>query len=99
MKRPITRKRVTQVWMSLQSITFSPGMSAQNRGRIRTAMDLLDEVRTQLRRMEIFAAGARAKKPVPRLEGKRLGSFESMTFYDGYASTHPGFKNPYRQGP
>lgn len=49
--------------------------------------------------MEIFAAGARAKKPVPRLEGKRLGSFESMTFYDGYASTHPGFKNPYRQGP
>ena len=56
----------------------------------------MDEKMT-LRQAAIFRAGAEAKEPKPFFQGATLGSMESYTFYDGYASTHPGFVNPYRK--
>lgn len=54
----------------------------------------------EYRRAAIFKAGADASDwtyPV-MLNGYELGSMELCTFYDGHASTHPEFKNPYRRG-
>lgn len=70
----------------------------QHRKIIRDTMSALDDLMRHMRREEIFAAGAKAKSrnPIPRFEGRELGSFEACNFYDGYASTHPDFKNPYR---
>jgi hypothetical protein len=82
--------------MKLQSVAFNPAISARHRSGIRDAMDLIDQIRGEMRRTEIFVAGARARKPEPKLDGERLGSSESVTFYDGYASTHLKFKNPYQ---
>ena len=48
------------------------------------------------RQKAVFEAGAAAKTPTPVFGGYPLGSMDSCTFYDGYASTHPEFKNPYR---
>ena len=51
------------------------------------------------RREAIFKAGADATELPKRYEfnGHELGSMERCTWYDGYASTHPEFKNPYRR--
>lgn len=50
------------------------------------------------RRDAIYRAGAEATSlDCPTYEGHVLGSMERCTFYDGYASTHPDFKNPYRR--
>lgn len=96
--KPVTRKRLTSAWRKLQSVVYNPAISARHRSGVREAMDLIDQIRSEMRRREIFAAGARARKPEPKFDGQRLGSLESILFYDGYASTHPKFKNRYRTG-
>ena len=58
---------------------------------------MADDDKMRKRSEEIFAAGAAATEPKPRFGGELLGSMESCIFYDGYASTHPDFKNPYRR--
>jgi uncharacterized protein YodC (DUF2158 family) len=56
-----------------------------------------DDEAMMLRHEAIFKAGAEASSPSwPKFEGEPLGSMEGCTWYDGYASTHPEFKNPYR---
>lgn len=92
----LTRSNIGKVWMALQKIAFDDGVSAAQRSTVRDAMDILDQVKMDMRRAEVYAAGATAKKPTPVFEKTRLGSAEAVTFYDGYASTHPGFVNPYR---
>jgi hypothetical protein len=92
--RPITRKRLSKVWLGLQSMRSHIPRSQWN--RLHAAMDVLDDINHEMRRKAIFDAGAKARKPTPRFERGPLGSMESMTFYDGYASTHPKFQNPYR---
>lgn len=53
-----------------------------------------DDKAMEERRVRIYAEGASAAEcSVP----KELGSMERCTWYDGYASTHPEFKNPYRR--
>lgn len=60
-------------------------------------MNESDDEKMTLRQAAIFRAGADAKEPKPIFQGTMLGSMESSTFYDGYASTHPDFVNPYRK--
>lgn len=63
-------------------------------------MRILDRIAMDMRRKEVFDAGAKTRRlgrKRPSYQGHELGSNESCTFYDGYASTHPGFKNPYRR--
>lgn len=46
----------------------------------------------------IFKAGAEAEAPSrPVINGHELGSMAACIFFDGYASTHPSFQNPYRR--
>lgn len=61
-------------------------------------MTRADDAAMLKRRGAIFraGAGAEAAEPKPVFQGESLGSAESCTFYDGYASTHVGFVNPYR---
>ena len=91
--RKITLARVQRAELDLQSVVDVP---RQHRQRILRAMAVLNEIGMKMRHEAIFAAGARAKTPTPKFEGEQLGSSESMTFYDGFASTHPDFLNPYR---
>lgn len=56
-----------------------------------------DDEAMRRREAEIFEAGAKATSPDPVVNGDKLGSLASCIFYDGYASTHPGFVNPYRR--
>jgi hypothetical protein len=54
------------------------------------------------RRRVIFQAGvtagkSKSKNTPPVYQGERLGSMESMIFYDGVARARRGFKNPYRR--
>lgn len=56
-----------------------------------------DDEAMERRRAAIFKAGAEATTTYPWYEGYRLGSMERCTFFDGYASTHPEFRNPYRR--
>lgn len=93
--RAITRRRVRLAWFGLQDIVDR--VPATQRGRVGRAMRVLDDIHTDMRRIAVYQAGQKAKKPTPRFEGQDLGSMEAMTFYDGYASKHPGFKNPYRR--
>lgn len=60
-------------------------------------MTKADDDKMRKRSDAIFAAGAEAAEPKPFFQGTYLGSMEACTFYDGYASTHPGFANPYRR--
>jgi len=62
MKKPITRKRISAVWFKLQSIAFNSALPAKNRSDARDAMDILDEIRADMRRKEILAAGAKAER-------------------------------------
>jgi hypothetical protein len=58
-----------------------------------------DDEKMEARREAVFKAGAEAASPsYPEFEGRTdLGSMERCTWYDGYASAHPEFKNPYRR--
>lgn len=57
-----------------------------------------DDEALKARIKKIFDAGAEALTPsIPTFDGRPLGSMERCNWYDGYASTHPEFKNPYRQ--
>jgi hypothetical protein len=93
----LNSRKFFKAWMLLQTVhAYAPKAMG---GRINKVMDLLDEQARRLRRAEIFAAGAKARKlpnGSPVFNGHTLGSSESYTFYDGHASTHKGFKNPYR---
>jgi hypothetical protein len=62
-------------------------------------MSKADDERMAARHAAIFKAGADAAELPEKYEfkGHELGSMERCTWYDGYASTHPGFKNPYRR--
>ena len=60
---------------------------------------MIDDEKMKIRWAAVFAAGANAETPDwPVLDGYKLGSMEACNFFDGYASTHPDFRNPYRQG-
>ena len=97
LKRPPTRKEIAAAWLGLQSVYFGkPILPRRSRAKIRRAMEALDGVARDMRRKAIFQAGAKARKPHGKFEGDDLGSMERMNFFDGYASTHCGFKNPYR---
>lgn len=91
-----SRKELQRIYLELQNVVYDDCKPKQ-RKIIFDAMAALDAVMMDMRRKEIFAAGAAAKNPVPRFEGRDLGSFEACNFYDGYASTHPDFQNPYRR--
>jgi hypothetical protein len=95
MKRSITSLDVSRAGLGLQPLLYG---AKPKRGAIERAMRLLDDMAVQMRRKEIFAAGAAAKKlpTVPKFRGHKLGSSEVSNFYDGFASTHSWFKNPYR---
>lgn len=95
MRKKVTRKRISKAWMGLQTVAIMGPRRYE--AKVRNAMDLLDQIRSEMRRKEIFAAGAKARKPDPRLDGEPLGSSESMQFFDGYRSTHPDFTNPYHR--
>ncbi len=57
-----------------------------------------DDAFMEERRKTIFKAGAEAADSTwPIFKGYELGSMEACNYFDGYASTHPEFKNPYRQ--
>lgn len=58
-----------------------------------------DDEAIAARRAAVFKAGAEATELPKKYEfnGHELGSMERFTWFDGYASTHPGFKNPYRR--
>lgn len=59
-----------------------------------------DDEALKARRKAIYEAGAAASKSSwPKFEGRELGSMEAYNWYDGYASTHPGFLHPYRRFP
>lgn len=95
LKRPPTRKEIGAAWLGLQTVAaYTP---RRLRGKVHRAMGALDGMARDMRRKAIFAAGARARKPHCKFEGDNLGSIERMNFFDGYASTHPGFENPYRR--
>ena len=83
------------VYLVLQSAAFE--VKGKYRKAVYDAMNILDTVARDMRHKAIFAAGAKARKPNPRFEKRELGSMEQMTWYDGYASTHKGFENPYRR--
>jgi hypothetical protein len=93
LKRPPTLKELHRAWMGLQAVIDH--VPRRLRGKVHFAMDAIDGTARDLRRKAIFAAGARARNPHCKFEGDDLGSIERMRFFDGYASTHPGFKNPY----
>jgi hypothetical protein len=62
-------------------------------------MSKADDEKMNARRAAIFEAGAKAQTPDwPVVDGYRLGSMEACNFFDGHASTHPDFRNPYRGG-
>lgn len=60
-------------------------------------MTKFDDEKMCQRSEAIFSTGAKATEPKPTFQGAILGSMESSIFYDGYASTHPEFTNPYRR--
>lgn len=91
--RKITLARIRRAELDLQSVV---DVSGRGRKRILRAMILLNDIGMKMRREAIFAAGALARSPIPKFEGEQLGSSESSTFYEGYASRHPDFRNPYR---
>lgn len=97
MRKPVTLKRLSAAWMGLQTARLYS--KPRYRGKIARAMDVIDQVREELRRKLIFEAGAKARRPVPLFMGQPLGSAEAYTFYDGYASKHAAFINPYRSRP
>jgi hypothetical protein len=90
----VTRAKINAAELGLQRVVS--GLPLKDRTRVHRAMAILNEIASDMRRKEIFAAGAKAKKPIAMFEHRQLGSIESCTFYDGYASTHPDFLNPYR---
>ena len=98
MKRmALSRRRIEITENRLQHILNVLPLK-RDRKRVEDAMSVLNAIAMKMRRQAIFDAGRRSKTSIPKFEGRTLGSMESMNFYDGYASTHPGFKNPYRSG-
>lgn len=93
MKR-VTRSQISAAWLGLQTVRLYT--TSRHKGRINRAMDVLNRLGSEMRRAAIFTAGVKARKPEPRFEGDELGSAEAITFYDGYASVNPEFRNPYR---
>lgn len=89
-----TRKALGRAELYLQRLLIL--LPKPERRRLRWTMALINELRADMRRKAIFEAGARARQPEPVFEGERLGSAEQYTFYDGYASKHAAFINPYR---
>jgi hypothetical protein len=81
----------------LQSLMYATE-DKKARNRVAKAMCNINEVMMQMRRAEIFTAGAKIKGkcPKPKLYGRELSSTESYTFYEGYESTHPGWVHPYK---
>lgn len=98
MGRKVTRARVSRAYIDLQSIIDKLPRETERR-RVSRTMTLLAEIGYEMRRAAIFAAGAKAKMPLPVFEGDALGSLETVTFFTGYSSTHPGFKYPYSTAP
>lgn len=93
----LTEKNLGRAWAGLQNLC--PALPEPLQPGVRLAMVMLDEARAKMRREKIFKLGAKAKR-LPKIicyDGKALGSIEACTFYDGYASTHPDFTNPYRR--
>jgi hypothetical protein len=96
-KAKLDSRKFFAAWMKLQTVRLYAPKKMD--GKICAVMNLLDEQARRLRRKEIFGAGARCRKlkaGTPKFGGSELGSFETSVFYDGFASTHPGFKSPYR---
>lgn len=93
----VTRRQMSKAYLGLQSVLST--VNGSRARKVGAAMRVLDNLHAEMRRAAIFAAGAKARKPVPRFERRLLGSTESCTFYDGYASVHKGFVNPYRSPP
>ena len=60
----------------------------------RSQFSPVEKLAMDRRRKAIFAAGAAAEnvaEPI-KFEGRELGSLERVTYFDGYASTHPEFR-------
>ena len=92
--RPVTYKQLMKAELGLQTVLFIVPRKYER--KVSAAMRLLNDIGMEMRRKAVFSAGARARKPIARFEGQKLGSSESCNFFDGYASTHPTFQHPYR---
>lgn len=97
-RKPLTRNEMMELYMAAQSYRYSDGAKSGTLGR---AMRKLNFQMMDARRKAILAKGrtdARCKRPATsEFEGRHLGSMESMTYYDGYATIDKDFENPYRR--
>ncbi len=68
---------------------------------LRRAAIKLDRELSRRRREAIYATGLRAGmaggSAEPNFDGERLGSAESMSWWDGYAQGDPAFKHPMKR--
>jgi len=95
------RDALSGLRMKMQTMLHDPAVPSKYSTDLSTVMRYLDGVASDIRREAIFKAGADTgvlQAGDILFEGHPLGSMERCTFYDGHASTHPGFKNPYRSG-
>lgn len=92
--KPIRSHDVSRASLALQPLLYG---SKPRAGAVQRAMRVMDRIAQDMRRKEVFEAGAKARKPKAIFRGQELGSNETCTFYDGFASTHPEFENPYRR--
>ena len=89
--------------MAVYYATWQPaGIKGIYKAALRRAADKCLNQRSIDRRRAIYQAGMRAgksksKNTPPLFQGERLGSMESMTFYDGVAKVRSTFTNPYRR--
>lgn len=96
-RKPMTRNEMMVLYIAAQKGVCKKGYRV---GILKRAMRKLSFQMTDARRKAILAKGrtdARCKRPAKsEFEGRHLGSMESMTYYDGYATIDVTFKNPYR---
>jgi len=95
----VTRANLLIAQQKLQRMLHDPKVPSKYSTDLSTVMRIVDDEAMKLRREEVFAAGAAVDEiPTGKIlfEGSEIGSMERCTFYDGYASTHPDFQNPYR---
>jgi hypothetical protein len=96
-RKPLTTREMRALYYAAQS-----GLSkTRSVGTLQRAMAKLNFQMMEVRRAEILAKGKRdartGRQTDPTHEGRRLGSMESMTYYDGYAAIDKTFENPYRR--